>query len=118
MKKNIIFLILVLIFCACFSYAEAGDYADDAAASEAPAGMKIEKVGDLNLRLPKDAEVRRTGKGGLLDVETIDEYAARKLEEMESRVDSLEKSQEKLAEEIKRLKEVLNQLQNKRLISP
>jgi hypothetical protein len=83
---------------ASLSFAADGG-TDDYAPGEAPPGMKIEKVGDLNIRIPKDAEVRRTGKGGLLYVEGIDEYAARKLENMEDRIGELEKAQDELKED-------------------
>lgn len=72
--------------------------------------MKIEKVGDLNILVPKDAEVSRTGKGGLIKVERVDEYMPRKLLELEERFEKLEKSQEEL-------KKRINQLQNRKLIS-
>lgn len=116
MKKGIVFPVLVLILCAYFSYAEENDYADDEKSSSPP-GMSIEKVGDLNILVPKGSQVTRSGKGGLIVVEKTDEYVSRQLLEIENRFERLEKGLEALKEETKQLKEAVNQLQNRGLIS-
>jgi len=82
-----------------------------------PPGMRIEKVGDLKVLIPKGAEVRRTGKGGLVEIETVEEYTARVLDEMEQRLDKIEDNQKKLQEEIEELKKSASNSQEERSIS-
>ena len=105
-----------LCFCL-FSFCSPVTCAGEDSEEWPPPGMKIEKVGDLNIVVPKDAEVERTGKGGLIKVEKSEEYLARKLLGMEERFDELEAVQKELIKEIELLKEEVDKLKAKNLTS-
>jgi peptidoglycan hydrolase CwlO-like protein len=104
MKKKVIYLVIALVFYAVFVSAEDNN---------PPAGMKIEKVGDLQILVPEGVEVRRTGKGGLISVETTEEYLSRQLLDMERRIEEIENQQKDLKSEIERLNEVIYNIQGK-----
>lgn len=80
--------------------------------------MKIEKVGDLNIMVPEDAEVQRKGKGGVISVEDTGEYVARQMEEVKGRFDKLKNEYKALRDEVAELKEEITKLRNKGLASP
>lgn len=108
---------LVFIYLICFTAGYPSQVVAEENDGDLPPGMKIEKVGDLQIVVPKDAEVSRTGKGGLIKVEKSEEYLARKLLGMEERFDKLEAAHEALKKDVELLKEALDKLKSKNLIS-
>lgn len=77
------------------SYAGSGDVI------QIPPGMQIIKSGDVRVVVPKDSQLRRVND--LFLIESAEEYAARKFEVTERRLDQLEKDQAEIKKELKRL---------------
>ncbi len=79
-----------------------------------PPGMEIRKVGDLQILVPKGAEVTRTGKGGLIRIESTSEYTSRELIEINRRLESLQKNQEMLNNKLHELQEAIDALRDEK----
>ncbi len=104
---------MALVCCASPARAQG----DGGEKGSVPPGMKKEKVGDLQILVPKDAEVKRMGKGGLVQVEKSEEYLARKLAELEERLVKMEKAQEAMNKDMDKLKDAMGTLKNKRMLT-
>lgn len=70
-----------------------------------PPGMEVQKVGSVDVIVPKGGRVNKMNEdGSLLIIETPDEYAARKFEDTEARLKRIEGELRAQKEEIERLK--------------
>ena len=70
---------------------------------EVPDGMEIKMVGDLKILVPKGAKVEKTGKGGLISIESTSEFTSRKVENLENRMALIEESQKVLEAKLSEL---------------
>jgi predicted nuclease with TOPRIM domain len=113
MRNNYIIMILACLLSANLLWAEG----DEERESKIPLGMKIEKVGDLEILVPEGAKVNKTGKGGLISVESTDRYVARELADIKKRFEKIEKGYEELRREMEKLRETINKSNKKKLIS-
>ncbi len=107
MKKITPFLLVfIFVLCASFIHAQENkDYTIEEEGIRLGPGMERKRVGGINLRVPKGAEVYQDGPNVIM--EELEEYIARKFKEMEDRIGKIEKNQEELNKEIKRLKEII-----------
>lgn len=97
MKKSVFFpSVITLIFIAGLLYALKDEE------SELPPGMEVIKVGSAKILVPKGTKVYK--RGSLITLETINEYTARKLVELDERLKEIETRQNQLEEEIKKIK--------------
>lgn len=78
--------------------------------NDIPAGMELIKVGQTNIVIPKDMKIRRGG-GGLVVLESADEYVARKIFDMETRLKTIEAETKELKKEFEELKEGLKKIE-------
>jgi len=108
--KKIGILMLIAGFILCAVCAQAANNDDE----NAPPGMRVEKVGDLKVILPKDAGLRK--KGDVLVVESTAEYAAQKFIEVYNRLAKLESEKDALRRDINKMKEDLDEIQRKPLV--
>jgi hypothetical protein len=115
MREIKLFLLFFVFFTSTMYIYAQEDKLDDKI--QTPPGMEIKKVGDLNIVVPRGAEVRRTEKVGLIFVESTDQYVSRQLLEMEDRFAKIEAEQEELKKEIELLKEAIDQLGRRSIIS-
>jgi len=101
MKKSIFYiLILILLFFRVAAIAE------DDKNKDTPVGMERIQVGDTHsILVPQGAKINK--EGGVLIIETIGRYAARRFYEIEERIFKLESTQEGLSKEVQELKESL-----------
>ena len=67
-----------------------------------PPGMEIIRSGDVSVVVPKGSQLRKTND--LFVIESAEEYAARKFEVVEQRLDQLEKDQAEMKKELQDLK--------------
>ncbi|MCQ9206375.1 MAG: hypothetical protein NG740_00615 [Omnitrophica bacterium] len=65
-------------------------------------GMELRKIGGINLLIPEGAKVYE--QGGQYFIESTEEFAARRLKEMESRLEAMENKVTGLSGEIENLK--------------
>ncbi|MFH0732618.1 MAG: hypothetical protein V2A72_06845 [Candidatus Omnitrophota bacterium] len=101
-RVNLFLLIFVFVFMhAVLTYAQERK-------EQVPAGMKIEKVGDLKVLVPQDSKLKK--QGDVMMQETTDEYVARKFEDTEKRFETIEKGQKTLEAEIKSLKKQIEEI--------
>ena len=68
-------------------------------------GMEVKKMGDANILVPKGGVLTR--RGAEVHVEASDEWAARMLEKVDSRLGRLEEGQMAIKEEIRALREAI-----------
>jgi hypothetical protein len=101
--------IFTLIFIFIFSGAYAYDSGNEKQAGDVtiPPGMELIREGDINIVVPKGGKLRR--EGGLIFIESSDEYAAREVSTIDKRFNKIESD---LAEQ-KRQIEYLMQAVNK-----
>lgn len=96
MKKFTLAVILLLtVSFAFFAYAEEK-------VKEVPEGMRIEKIGDLEVLMPKDAKL--TKKGDVFVQETNEEYMARKFHELDERLKKIEEELTEMRKDLQILK--------------
>ena len=79
-KMGLFAIIFSLVFLAVPVFLQSSGHAEE---EEIPEGMEIKKVGDLQILVPKGANVEKTGKGGLITVESTSEFTSRKILELE-----------------------------------
>jgi hypothetical protein len=89
-------LILISITLARAQYEQA----------EEPTGLETIKVGNNNVTVPKGTRIYK--KSNLTYVESINEYAGRRFEEMEMRLGLIERNQNELKYAIDGLKDYFN----------
>ncbi|MFA5145999.1 MAG: hypothetical protein WC515_01260 [Candidatus Omnitrophota bacterium] len=77
-----------------------------------PAGMEVEKAGDVNIVVPKGGQLRR--EEGRIYLESTDEYASREFDTVAARLDRIEAEQKALGGEIVLLKEALDKKEDKK----
>lgn len=75
-------------------------------------GMELKKIGGLNLIVPEGTQIYRNG--AQLIMEEADDYTARNLKEMKSRLDKVEKGQEELKNEFEKLRDAVSKAQEKK----
>ncbi|MFA4981482.1 MAG: hypothetical protein WC592_03320 [Candidatus Omnitrophota bacterium] len=68
-------------------------------------GMEIKKIGGLNMVVPEGTQIYR--KGAQLMIESPEDYSARNIKEMKTRVENLEKEQAGMKDDIETLKKAL-----------
>jgi len=105
-------LLVIFIFFSSILLVYAQEYEKEEV-MEPPQGMEILKVGNLNLMVPKGAQVRK--KGSLIIVESTSEYVARKFLNVEERLAEIEAGQEDFRKEIMELKAALDEIQKTEL---
>lgn len=101
-------LLLVIGFsCMCFLtvWAE-GD-------EQIPEGMEAIQVGRAKVIVPKDSRVKK--EGGLIILEDTQKYVARKMADIEQRLEKIEENQKQLTEAFKNLEKTLGRTESKRL---
>ncbi len=76
---------------------------------EVDPGMELRRVGGLNMIVPKGTQVHQDGS--LQVMEGPDEYAARNIMEVKTRIGEMEKAQKEMREEVDSLKEAILKLQ-------
>lgn len=109
-KSAFLFLIPFFIFCTLPGIAKEGKK------EEIPAGMEMIQVGDgQRLYLPKGTKTKRVG--AQLILEDNSEYVAKKFSEIEIDIKALQVKIEEQKTEIERLKKIINEIQNSKLIS-
>lgn len=96
------FLVLTLInILVCrVSFSQDVDQGDN---EKVPAGMEYFEVGSAKIVVPKGIEIQK--KGGLIILEDVQKYVARKLYQMEERLKRIEQRQKELEVQIEHLKE-------------
>lgn len=93
-------------------YGETYAPADNKApAIEIPPGMELRKVGSIKMIVPKGTQVRK--KGSLVIMEGPDEYAARNIYEMNSRLMAMEARQLSVERELEGLRQAMLRLQER-----
>jgi hypothetical protein len=83
--------------------------------TEVPPGMEIIQIGKVNVLVPKGIKVRK--EGGLVILENIRDYVARRLLDMEERLAEIKARQEKLRGEVEDLEKVLKEIQKEKSVS-
>ncbi|MBN1871108.1 MAG: hypothetical protein JW800_00895 [Candidatus Omnitrophica bacterium] len=111
----IILIVLIMVFLACI---QDSSYTQE---EEIPEGMEIKKVGDLQILVPQGARVEKTGKGGLIAVESTSEFTSRKIMDLETRVNKTEETQNTLVMKLdsieQRLSKIEKDIENSSLVS-
>lgn len=108
MKKIYLFLLIfVFIFSTPFLIAQ-----EDKREEVLP-GMEIMEVGQTKILVPKDTKMRK--KGGLIILENIGEYVARRILDVEERLAEVEAKEEELRREVEQFKKVLDEIQKSEL---
>ena len=105
---------LFYIFLLAFTFFAASIYAEEGKKKgqiEVPAGMKLEKIGDVNLLVPKDGVLNKK-RDGLIFVEEEEAYFARKFLEAEERFKKVEASVSELEAKIKGLENRIGELED------
>ena len=78
---------------------------------EIPSGMELISVGGIRMIVPKGTKVGK--KGSLLIMEGTDEFAARRFEEMNTRLETMEANQKDLGKTVDDLKREISDLRKK-----
>ncbi len=102
-RAGLFILAFILGFLAVSGYAQGADKDADI-----PPGMEIIKVGGANVVVPAGTKVYK--HKGLITIESINQYTARRLLETEERLGKLEATQEKLKEKIEKLRQELKKI--------
>lgn len=112
-RTGFVFAFLLVLLVPSLVHAQYMDESDDASTSsdeqysvpgtdiQIPPGMEIIKSGDINLVVPKGSQMHKVNDLTLM--ESPEEYAARKFEVVERRLDEIEKTQKEIKEELKRM---------------
>ncbi|MCF7875301.1 MAG: hypothetical protein K9L87_02440 [Candidatus Omnitrophica bacterium] len=74
---------------------------------QAPPGMEIIKIGNVNYIVPEGTKVRKQ-EGGIIKLEGRLEYVARRFSEMEEKIAQIEKENETLKEKLKNIEESIS----------
>ena len=88
-----------------FVFAQAEEKDSD---NEVPLGMEFKNLGGTRVLAPKDALVRK--KTGMFVIEGSAEYAARKILELQLRLDKMDKNLEETKQESDELKRNIDQI--------
>jgi len=97
---TVIALVVILSF---FSFPPAK--AQNASEETLPEGMEAVQIGPSEVIVPKGAKVVK--KGGLITVESTNEYVARQIASMDERIKNIESQLEAIRKEISEIKEIL-----------
>ena len=104
MNKILYCFIILGLF---FSFSAAAQDRDDEFSSSSdvriPEGMKLEKVGDVNIVVPYNGGVRR--EGNMIFIEDGCEYASKEFIKVDERIEQLQNEIQRLREEIDTLKQ-------------
>jgi len=105
-KASSILLAVTLIFSIMPAMAEEGKQED------VPLGMEKTQVGGVEMLVPKGLKFYK--KGDLITLETMNEYVARKISEMDERLTEIETKEEELNKKIERIDETLTAIQKQK----
>ncbi|MBL7156768.1 MAG: hypothetical protein ISS92_01255 [Candidatus Omnitrophica bacterium] len=108
---KVFILILAFFFSATLAFTQE---AKREPGVKIPPGMEIRKVGDVNILMPKGAKMDK--RGGVILLENTDQYAAQKFLEVENRLIEIEAEQRMLKNEVKNLKNSLDEIKQGELI--
>jgi len=112
--KRIIGVILIAfltIYCT-FAFAQYNNSIAENTSSSP--GMEVIEAKGVNIMVPKGTRIRR--EGGLLIIEDISAYSARKFVELEGRLNNLEIQQNELKVHIDRVIKLVEELQKRLLV--
>lgn len=98
-KKTVRFYPFIFILAASFAFAE-NDKKEDV-----PPGMEVIEVGQTKVVVPKDSQIRK--EGGLIILESPNQYVARRLVDFDQRLSLLEKQTLELKNQIGQLEKAL-----------
>ncbi|HRZ14263.1 MAG TPA: hypothetical protein P5110_02025 [Candidatus Omnitrophota bacterium] len=99
-----------LIIClGAFFFATAGPARAQQQQQTIPPGMEVIKVGDTHVLIPRGTKVTR--RGAQLILEPIDEYTARRLNDLDVSLAQLRAQTEELKKQVETLTRTIEQLQ-------
>jgi hypothetical protein len=107
-KMKLLLFIIFPVFLAVFVMAQ-----EDKKEENVPLGMEIMEIGQAKLLVPKDIKFHK--EGDLVVLENSAEYVARRLSEMEERLEKIEAKEKELSEKLEQLNKILNEIQKNNL---
>lgn len=101
-RKISFFLLVSFVFAVTVILAQEHETHEEGEDITIRPGMELKKLGGINMLVPEDTQVYRDR--GRWIMEGPDEYAARRFKDVETRLQAVESEQEKLRQELERLK--------------
>jgi hypothetical protein len=98
--KNIAILSIFAMLAFISGLAAAQNFGENDS-DKLPPGMEVMKVGKADLIVPKGTRMRR--EAGVIMLESINEYVARKISEIEKKLDRIQAEQERMKKQIEEL---------------